>query len=140
MKIYEVFVVARRVCLELSLRYFLPIASRNWNFVPVVMKIYGVGESLTDWEKCSRRLVVFRLQNDEKRTVFVYHGAFLGTGCPAYISTTGRVILVKVIQFRHQLPSADGVIRRIERHGHVPGTCVTRTGTAGIEDGMRNSA
>src|SRR5215467_10123171 len=109
MKIYEVFVVAWRVGLELSLRYFLPIASRHWNFVPVVMKIYGVGQSLANWKKCSRRLVVFRLQNDEKRTVFVYHGALLGTGCPAYISATARVILVKVIQFGHQLPGADGI-------------------------------
>ena len=27
-----------------------------------------------------------------------------------------RVILVEVIKFRHQLPAADGAIRRIERH------------------------
>src|SRR5215510_541838 len=97
MKIYQILLVAGRVGLELSLRDFLPVASRNRHAVPVVMKIYGVGESLADGEKCSRRLIVLRLQNDQERTVFVYHGALFGAGCPADISATARVILVKII-------------------------------------------
>src|SRR5262249_194438 len=104
------------------------------------MKIYSIGEALADWKEGSCRLVVLRLQNDKQRTVFVQVCTLLGAWCPTHISMAARVILIKVIQFRHQLSGADCVVRRIECHGHVPRTCVTCAGTAGIKDGMRNSA
>src|SRR4029077_3425397 len=97
MEIYEILIVTGRVCLELSLRYFLSVAARHWNPVPVVMKIYSVGETRPDWEKFPRRLIVLRLQNDEKGTVLVHHSPFFGPGRPAHISAAGRVILIKII-------------------------------------------
>src|SRR6476660_1885644 len=103
------------------------------------MKIYGVGQSLADWEKFPRRLIVLRLQNDEKGTVLARHSTLFSSGTPAYIRATCRVILIKIVQFRHQLPGADGIISRVERDRHVPGARVARAGAAGIEDGVRNS-
>src|SRR4029453_8574140 len=102
-EIYQILIVAGCVGLELSLRYFLSVAARHRNPVPVVMKIYGVGQSLSDWKKFPGCLIVLRLQNDEKGTVLAHHGTFFSPGTPAYISATGRVILIKIIQFRHQL-------------------------------------
>src|SRR6266446_9095795 len=97
MKIYQILIVARRVGLELSLRYFLSVAAGHWNPVPVVMKIYGISDTLADWKKLARRVIVLRLQNDEKGTVLVRHGPLFGARRPAYISATSRVILIKVI-------------------------------------------
>ena len=48
------------------------------------------------------------------------------------------IILIEVIEFRHQLPAADGAICRVKRHGHVPWAGISRTCAAGIKDGMRN--
>src|SRR6266513_1858915 len=97
MKIYQIVIVAGRVGLEFSLRYFLSVAAGHWNLVPVVMKIHSVGETLADWKKFARRLIVLRLQNDEKGTVLVRHSPFFGSGTPAYIGAAGRVILIKII-------------------------------------------
>ena len=57
---------------------------------------------------------------------------------PSDVSVLCWVILVEVIEFRHQLPAADGAIRRIKRHGHVPWAGIARTVAAGFKDGMRN--
>jgi hypothetical protein len=61
------------------------------------MKIYGVGETLADWKKFPRCLIVLRLQNDEKGTVLAHHSTLFSPGGPAYIGATGRVILIKII-------------------------------------------
>src|SRR4029077_8401568 len=97
MKIYQILIVAGRVGLELSLRYFFSVAARHRNPVPVVMKIYGVGETLAYWKKFPGCLIVLRLQNDEKGTVLAHHSTLFSPGGPAYISATGRIILVKII-------------------------------------------
>src|SRR5205809_1839188 len=89
-KIYQIPIVARRVGLELSLRYFLSVAARHWNPVPVVMKIHSVGESLAYWKKFARRLVVLGLQNNEKGTVLARHSTLFSPRAPAYISATVR--------------------------------------------------
>src|SRR5207248_5930193 len=47
-------------------------------------------------EKFPRRLIVLRLQNDEKGAVLVHHCTLFGAGCPAHISAPARVILIKV--------------------------------------------
>ena len=41
-------------------------------------------------------------------------------GGATHVGMPLRVILIEVIKLRHQLPAADGTIRRVERHGHVP--------------------
>src|ERR1700756_533811 len=97
MKIHQILIVAGRVGLELSLRYFLSVAAGHWNLVPVIMKIHSVGETLAYWKKFARRLIVLRLQNDEKGTVLAHYSTFFSSGLPAYISATGRVILIKII-------------------------------------------
>src|SRR5437764_307392 len=97
MKIYQILIVAGRVGLEFSLRYFLSVAAGHWNPVPVVMKIYSVGQTLPYWKKFPRCLIVLRLQNDEKGTVLVRHSTLFGPGCSAYISPAARVILIKII-------------------------------------------
>ena len=50
-KIYQIFIVAGRVSLELVFGYFLSAAARHWNSVPVVMKIYNVGKTCPDGKK-----------------------------------------------------------------------------------------
>ena len=97
MKIYQILVVAGRVGLELSLRYFLSVAAGHWNRVPVVMKIYSVGETLAYWKKFPGCLIVLLLQNDEKGTVLLHHSTLFGPWRPAYVGATGRIILIKII-------------------------------------------
>ena len=48
------------------------------------------------------------------------------------------VILVKIVELRHQLPAADGAIGWIKCHRHIPRAGVADTGAAGVEDGMGN--
>ena len=83
-------------------------------------KIDCVVESRADGKVLPRRLIIFGLEDDQKWTV-------LRKGCPLFgawrssdIGMPFCVILVEVIEFGHQLPAADGAIRRIKRHGHVP--------------------
>ena len=61
-----------------------------------------------------------------------------GAGRSADVGMPFWVILIEVIEFRHQLPGTDRTIRRVERHGHIPWAGISRACAAGIKDGMRN--
>src|SRR6516225_4966507 len=101
-------------------------------------KINDIEESGADGKEFSRCHIVLRLQNDQEWTVFVHEAARFGPRGPADVGMPFGVILIEIIQLRHQLPAADGTVRRVKRHSHVPWAGIARTCAAGIKDGMRN--
>jgi hypothetical protein len=103
------------------------------------MKIYCISEALPDGKKLSGRHIVLRLQNDEKRSVLLHHNTLVGAGRSADISAPARIILIKIIQLRHQLAGADGSVSWVEDNRHVPRARVARASATDIEDGVRNS-
>src|SRR4029453_18344039 len=103
------------------------------------MKIYRISETLPDGKKFPGRHIVLRLQDDEKRTVFLHHNTLVGAGRSAHISAPTRIILIKIIQLRHQLSGADGSVSWVEDDPHVPWGGVARASATDIEDGVRNS-
>jgi hypothetical protein len=86
----------------------------------VSAKIDYIKESGADWKELPRCLIVFGLENDQKRTVFVQDAARFSPRRSTEVGMPLWIILIEVIEFRHELPAADGAIRRIKRHGHVP--------------------
>src|ERR1044072_7581317 len=103
------------------------------------MKIYRISETLPDGKKFPGRHIVLRLQDDKKRTVFLHYNTLVGARCSAHVSTPTRVILIKIIQLRHQLSGADGSVSWVEDDRHVPWARVARASATDIEDGVRNS-
>src|ERR1700730_4401863 len=134
----QVLIVAGRLVIEFAFRHLLPVAAWHRYFIPMGAEIDYIKKSGTDWKELPRCFIVFRLENDQKRTVLVQDAALFGPRSPTNIGMPFWVILIEVIEFRHELPAADGAIRRIKRHRHVPWAGIARTRAAGIKDGMRN--
>ena len=56
-------------------------------------KIDYIKESGADWKELSRCLIVFGLENDQKRTVFVQDAALFSPWRPTYVGMPFWVIL-----------------------------------------------
>src|SRR5271166_810872 len=134
----QVLIVAGRVGIEFAFRHLLAVAARHRYPIPMGTKIYHIKESGADGEEFSRCFIVLGLEDDQKWTVCFHDTARLSPRSPTHVGVPCWVILIEVIELRHQLPAADRIIGRIKRHGHVPWTGIPRTCGAGIKDGMRN--
>jgi hypothetical protein len=83
-------------------------------------KIDYIKEAGTDWKVLPRCFIVFGLENDQKRNGFRPGRCPLQPLAPDLRRHAVLGHTIEIIELRHQLPAADGAIRRIKRHGHVP--------------------
>ena len=79
--------------IEFAFRHLLPVAPWHRDFIPVGAKIDYIKESGADREEFSRCLIVLRLENDQKRTVFVQDAALFSPWRPTYVGMPFWVIL-----------------------------------------------
>ena len=77
MIIDQVFVVARRLGIELSFRQLLSTVTWDGHLIPMETKIDYIKESRADRKVGPRRMIILRLENDQKRTIF-------RNGCPLF--------------------------------------------------------
>src|SRR5271166_2683981 len=134
----QVVIVAGRVGIEFAFRHLLAVTAGHRYPIPMGTKIYHIKESGADGKEFSRCFIVLGLEDDQKWTVCFHDAARFSTRSPTHVDMSCWVILIEVIELRHQLPAADRVIGRIKRHGHVPWAGMPRTCGAGIKDGMGN--
>ena len=70
MKVDQKFIVAGRLVIELAFRNLLSVAAWNRNFIPMGPEIDDIKKPGTNRKKFPCRLIVFGLENDQKRAVF----------------------------------------------------------------------
>src|SRR6266550_7471267 len=108
------------------------------HLLPMIVKIGYIDDFLPDGEDLSSCRIVLGLQKDQGGTVFAHCGGFFAQIAPADVSALLWIVLVKIIELRHQLSGSDGTIGRVKRHGHVPGAGTAPAFAIGAEDGVRN--
>src|ERR1700730_4468588 len=78
----QVLIVAGRAVIEFAFRHLLPVAAWDRDSIPVRAKIDYIKESRTDWKVLPSCFIVFGLENDQKRTVFIHCAALFNPRRP----------------------------------------------------------
>src|SRR6188472_3659963 len=135
----KVFAVAGRVGIKFVFRDFFSLTPRHWHFLPMKMQTGQIDDALPDWEELSSCGIVLGLQKDQGGPVFAYCGGFFPQIARADVGALLWIVIVKIIELRHQLSGSDGTIRGVKRHRHVPSTGTAAAFAIGSENGVRNS-
>src|ERR1700730_14200427 len=67
----QVLIVAGRMVIEFAFRHLLSVVAWHGEFIAMGTKIDYIKESGTHGKELPRCLIVFGLENDQKRTVFI---------------------------------------------------------------------
>ena len=102
------------------------------------MQTGQIDDALPDWEELSSCGIVLGLQKDQGGTVFAHCGGFFAQIARADVGALLWIVIVKIIELRHQLSGSDGIIGRVKRHRHVPSTGTAPAFAIGTENGVRN--
>src|ERR1700730_2698562 len=81
----QVLIVAGRVVIEFAFRHLLPVAAWHRDSIPMGAKIYYIKKSGTDWKVLPSCFIVFGLENDQKRTIFVQDAALFSSGRSTHV-------------------------------------------------------